>query len=238
MDYLRLRPSEFRAAIAKLPLAFLPLGTLEWHGEHLPLGSDALQAHTFFLRAAKELGGVVLPPLFLGPDQHDPETDLIGMDSCPIEPGAYPPQKLNGSAYWVNDHLFAQIVEAVLSQLSRAGFKLVVAHGHGPSTSALLRQKPEWEARFGLKVVCLWNELGDQGLGFMVDHAAANETSIMMALHPDLVDLGAIKDQEPLIGIAGQDPRIHASAEVGEAIIRTQIEWLRGWIREACLNEE
>ena len=36
-----MRPQEFRERLARRPLAYLPLGTLEWHGEQLPLGSDA-----------------------------------------------------------------------------------------------------------------------------------------------------------------------------------------------------
>jgi creatinine amidohydrolase len=68
LQYLELTPTEFRARLARAPIAYLPLGTLEWHGEHLPLGADAIQSHGFFLRLAAAAGGVVLPPLFLGPD--------------------------------------------------------------------------------------------------------------------------------------------------------------------------
>lgn len=208
-------------------MAYLPLGTLEWHGEHLPLGSDALQSTGIFRRAAREIGGVVLPPLFLGPDVREPATDYIGMDTCPMGEALYPHQKFAGSAYWIADDVFVAVLETILEQLGRAGFKGVIAHGHGPSTSAFARGMPKWQQVYGLKLAHLWNELGDQNLGFMVDHAAANETSIMMALHPDLVDLASIQHQEPLLGIAGDDPRIHASAERGNAILEAQIEWIR-----------
>ena len=40
--YQNLTPEEFRARLRERPIAYLPLGTLEWHGEHLPLGADAL----------------------------------------------------------------------------------------------------------------------------------------------------------------------------------------------------
>ncbi|MXY83198.1 MAG: creatininase family protein, partial [Gemmatimonadetes bacterium] len=42
--YSDLLPWEFRQRLAARPVAYLPLGTLEWHGEHLPLGSDAIQS--------------------------------------------------------------------------------------------------------------------------------------------------------------------------------------------------
>ena len=42
--YSDLLPGEFRERLAAKPGAYLPLGTLAWHGEHLPLGSDAIQS--------------------------------------------------------------------------------------------------------------------------------------------------------------------------------------------------
>ena len=42
--YSDLLPWEFRERLAAKPVAYLPLGTLAWHGEHLPLGSDAIQS--------------------------------------------------------------------------------------------------------------------------------------------------------------------------------------------------
>ena len=42
--YSDLLPGEFRERLAAKPGAYLPLGTLAWHGEHLPLGSDAMQS--------------------------------------------------------------------------------------------------------------------------------------------------------------------------------------------------
>ncbi len=35
-------PWEISAAMAEAPLCYLPLGTLEWHGEHAAVGLDAL----------------------------------------------------------------------------------------------------------------------------------------------------------------------------------------------------
>ena len=67
--YEELTPTEFRIRLAEAPVAWLPLGTLEFHGEHMPLGSDAIQPLEFFKEIAAEAGGIVLPPLFLGPDR-------------------------------------------------------------------------------------------------------------------------------------------------------------------------
>ncbi len=61
--YERLRPAELRALAAAAPLAYMPIGPLEFHGEHLPTGVDWFEAHGLCLRAAARSGGVVLPPI-------------------------------------------------------------------------------------------------------------------------------------------------------------------------------
>ena len=66
-----LLPHEFRRRLAERPIAYLPLGTLEWHGEHLPLGSDAIQSEGLMVQCARQLGGIVMPPIHLGPDLVD-----------------------------------------------------------------------------------------------------------------------------------------------------------------------
>ena len=49
VQWERLLPTEFREAVAWLPVVFLPLGTVEWHGEHNALGAgeatDPLSCH-------------------------------------------------------------------------------------------------------------------------------------------------------------------------------------------------
>ena len=57
--YSDLLPWEFRQRLAAKPVAYLPLGTLEWHGEHLPLGSDAIQSEGLMIECAKRFGGIV-----------------------------------------------------------------------------------------------------------------------------------------------------------------------------------
>ena len=64
-----LHPREFRSRLQEMPVAWLPTGTLEWHSFHLPLGFDGVKAEALCLEAAREIGGVVLPPMFFGDDR-------------------------------------------------------------------------------------------------------------------------------------------------------------------------
>jgi len=55
--------------------------TLEWHGEHLPLGADGLQSQGLFVELARKCGGIVLPILFLCADGKEEHT-LQYMQLC------------------------------------------------------------------------------------------------------------------------------------------------------------
>ena len=80
--YEELLPEEFVQRMQEMPVAYLPLGTLEWHGPHMPLGADGIQSKELFVRVAEKVGGVVLPILFMGPDRvfHDGDKAFYGMD--------------------------------------------------------------------------------------------------------------------------------------------------------------
>jgi creatinine amidohydrolase len=61
-----LSAAEIVDVVASKPIAYLPLGAYEFHGPHLPIGLDGLNAHGVCRVAAARSGGVVLPPLFYG----------------------------------------------------------------------------------------------------------------------------------------------------------------------------
>jgi len=230
--YSELTPTKFRERIKDAPIAYLPLGTLEWHGEHLPLGADGIQPYYFFQLLAREVGGIVYPPMFLGPDMKkiSNNREYYGMDFFCSDTI----RQLEGSAYWIPDSLFIGIMEATLKQMKRAGFKIVVAHGHGPSTHTVIKMKDKWEEQFGLRILTCWGHRHDEGLGIMVDHAAANETSLTMYFRPELVNMKYLPSDTSvrLNGVAGMDPRIYASPEKGEDIVRVQLEYMKNKLSE------
>lgn len=159
--YERLTPGEFLRVVKEMPVAYLPLGTLEYHGPHLPLGSDHLQPLGLYVELAKKVGGLVLPPLFSGPDEKavfDGER-YYGMDFEFLTQHEKPRQ-LPGSAYWTDDLLFLRYTDGLVKQLSRAGIKVLVGHGHGPSTDFFQRQASLWKQTYGIKVLTLQGILG------------------------------------------------------------------------------
>lgn len=213
--YSDLVPREFRQRLTAKPVAYLPLGTLEWHGEHLPLGSDAIQSEGLMVECARRFGGIVLPPIHLGPDRaldRDGGAVLYGMD---YHDSTEPHRQLDGSCYWVSDGFFATLIDAILEQLKRAGFKMVFADGHGPSREAWCAAIPERESRFGLKLAGVTAEVVSEWKS-QVDHASRNETSLVLHYREDLTDLSQLPADRNIWpqGLSGEDPR-DASSEYG-----------------------
>ena len=64
--YHMLRPAEIVERRKKCPVAYIPIGTLEWHGPQNPVGSDTLQAEGLAVLCARKGGGLVFPSLYYG----------------------------------------------------------------------------------------------------------------------------------------------------------------------------
>ena len=221
--YEELQPAEFVEKINDFPVAYLPLGTLEWHGLHMPLGADGLQSKGFFELVAKRIGGIVMPMLFLGPDRAEQKDGLnyYGMDNFSFQDEH--PQQLEGSAYYVDEDFFKAILDNIISNLKRAGFKMVIAHGHGPSMEAFRSEHQHYLDKYDMPTYTLF-ELGSEGdEGIMTDHAAFNETTLVMGLRPDLVNMDNIMDDEIPVAIWGKDPRGAASEAEGKRIIEKNL---------------
>jgi creatinine amidohydrolase len=226
--YERLRPAELRALADEAPLAYLPIGPLEYHGEHLPTGVDWFEAHGLCLRAAAKSGGVVLPPTYLASGALDLPFTL-----------SFAPK------------LVHSCVRATLGQLHLRGLRaVVVLTGHGPLdlNHMLKRACAEAEAEHrGLAAYGLcWTELnaarltapetGDPTTG---DHAARIETSWMLELEPELVRLDLLEDDPEAahLGVYGRNPRFTASAELGRSQIEQAAELLAARARALLAGE-
>ena len=79
--YETMLPHEIVARRRRFPAAFIGLGGLEWHGEHLAVGNDALKAEKLCELAAARSGGFAFPTLWYGEPRvtglmevnHDPD---------------------------------------------------------------------------------------------------------------------------------------------------------------------
>lgn len=203
----RLQPKQMRDLRDTVPLAYLPLGILEWHGPQNPLGLDGVKAHALCVRAAHESGGVVFPTLYYGTP---PAANFLDVDGYhPDIPEAYgvPQEHYTTDAFRFGTrvdqwHLFDRILDQSLRQIGRFGFRaILVISGHYP-----LRNQQSITTSFQREFkIPIWfgheGEVCDPREG---DHAAQWETSLTLALEPDTVDTDAFPGRD-----APNPPGVH-----------------------------
>ncbi|MCX5646746.1 MAG: creatininase family protein [Phycisphaerae bacterium] len=205
-----LHPKELEETRAACATIFQPLGTIEWHGVHNVLGLDAVKAHALCLRAAQKGGGVVSPPLFGGVG------GLSELHTFIMDP---------------EDDVFSKLLRLWLEQLcremARDGYRaIIILTGHyGAAQQIVVRETAVRMSRaLGIPVLGTpeyWLALDE---GYTGDHAAWGETSLMMHLFPDTVDLSRL-GKPPYQGVGGRDPK-ESSAEDGRRITETIVSRL------------
>jgi creatinine amidohydrolase len=207
----RMRPDEIDAALARAPIAWVPLGALEYHAPHLPNGTDGLTGHGLLVAAAERAGGVVLPWSYL----------TLGTLALPW-------------SFRYDPSLVAEALRQTLRQLPAYGVRLAVVHtGHGPLdlNHLIKRVCAEVEAEdLGLRAMGLCylelNAALGTGLGtdwpVTVDHGSTMETSWTSALTPELVDVERLPDDPnaAIVGVYGPNPRFTVDAARGAAQIQ------------------
>ena len=169
-DYLY--GQELQDLIAKQPLAWVPLGILEKHGEHLPYGLDGLKAYGVCTRLAEQLGGAVLPVTHLA-GVHGPWEETDEKQKA-AERGI-------GNFYLPPD-TFRMLLEDTVAGLANIGFKYIVLYtGHHPHLQyEIIREVAAAAEAKGLARVAEFHE--PMALDTAGDHAGKCETSIYIAL--------------------------------------------------------
>src|SRR5574340_468263 len=212
----RMFPKEFAEAIAACPVCYMPLGTLERHGSHLPFGQDAMKAHGLCVRAAQKHGGVVLPPLHWG--THGWWAEIYRQGLKDDRPTAKQPP---GSVY-INEGLLMSLLVSMFREVEYAGFKVIVAlTGHYPEVQvqAVKNAARQYMGESEVKIWALHEpELsGDVVVGG--DHAGKWETSIFWGLYPDLVNMDRCPDPDTGQFLWCSKEALEATPELGRQLV-------------------
>ncbi len=209
---------ELPRLIADRPLAWVPLGILEEHGEHLPWGLDGLKAHGVCLRLSETLRGVVLPPSHLSGVHGDP---------APGHESSWRAGAADAGDMLFTVDVFRRHLRQTVDGLANLGCRAVVAYtGHYPTvqTDAVATIAAECSTP-SVTVIPFWEPLACGGGG---DHGGKWETSIFMALRGGGARLAAVADRatgEPG-HYRGQRVRETASVALGEWALRRIEEYL------------
>lgn len=241
-----LRAPELPSALTKDSILVLPLGAIEQHGPHLPLNTDFVVADEVSRAAVTAVGE---------------ETNAWILPTLPFT-------KSNEHAWSAGTMwLSATTLMAVLDDIARSiastsARKVLFVNGHGGNSALTAMMNREIRLKWGLQTFLAHPHMpADQGgdssaseLGMGV-HGGMDETSVMLHLRPELVDMSLAIRRVPeklaenqhvrfggrvAFGWLSNDffPEGHigdptgANAEVGQQMFSSAVESLGDALRE------
>lgn len=212
---------------SKKKIAIIPVGTVEWHGNHLPVETDFLVAQKICEIISKKIPDYVLPPIYLGSGTKKKINGrwFIGMDK-------YLEKKLPGNLYYLDPDFFAKVLVNLGNNLVSQGFsKIFVITGHGGrgQMKALALAKKKLK---NLVIINPYDILEEKGM--KIEHADENETSLFWACYPEEESKSRkmkIKSDDDYFKFISYDPRKKASLKLGKKILDEIIMNLRKKIK-------
>lgn len=217
--------------------AVLAVGSTEYHGDHLPYGTDSMVAvHLAEAIAERVKGLLVLPPLQFGMSLH--------YASFPV-------------AISLTTETLVRVLKEVFGSLLKHGIrKLLIVNGHDGNIAAIETASREFRVDHPeMRIAVLeawWATAGELlpsdafevwgGLG----HAGEGETSMMLAIEPELVEMERAQGVVPELpqhvelkwtfdeltpyGVTGDPTK--ATAEKGELMRDALVELLVSFVEE------
>ncbi len=211
-------------------IAVLPIGSIEQHSHHLPLGTDWIAATALAHRVASELGAYLLPAL------------PVSMGRC---------HKPMAGTVWLRPMTLADAVSDVVHSVMKSGIRhVVLINGHGGNFTLEVAVR-ELNAEPDGPIVLLPPmslRAGSQPIfetaGREV-HAGESETSVFLAIAPDLVGDQRV-DHIPPVGREFLDYAVIgrispsgvwgkpslASVEKGRRALDARVSSVVSWVRE------
>lgn len=183
--YHELSWPEIKDAVKEGKIPILPVGSIEQHGPHLPLTTDAFIVFSICVKAAEASGDLlVMPPIYYGYSAH--HMDFPGTISVETEN-------------------FMGYVYDVCRSLVAHGFrKMIILNGHGGNAAPLqmVARRISEETNSLCALISWWNlaekeidSLRESDFPGGMAHSCELETSVMLSLKPEYVSMEkAVKD--------------------------------------------
>ena len=164
------------AALEDTATMLLPVGATEQHGHHLPLGVDVLMPEAVAERVARRTDCLLAPS---------------------VDYGVSPHHQFKPGTFTVGTETFQRYVRDVCQSAGEWGVEnVVMLNGHYLAQDAELDivvrrlRNEDGMTAFHAPLSALWADAADDArTGEVAFHAAEFETSVMLALRPDLVEM-------------------------------------------------
>jgi creatinine amidohydrolase len=203
MYWQELRSPEI-GALSRNTVVVLPVAAVEQHGPHLPTGTDSMIAESIAARLDEACGRrlLVTPVQRIGISEHH--------------------MKFAGTLTLTHES-FKLATMDIIRSVARQGFRRVLvlnAHGGNQSVCGVICEKAPYEFPEAEVMYTSWWRLAADRLKPLVEgdfpavgHACEFETSMILALHPKLVDMSAAKDD----GLPPRAPQLKGDMLSGAA---------------------
>jgi creatinine amidohydrolase len=195
-EIINMTRDEVKAAIKEFPVAILPMGATEQHGHHLPLGVDIFLAEGISRKLSEQTGALLLPSLPFG-------YSWVWRDI----PGTVSLQQ----------HHVEAVIKDVAHSVERYGIKmLVLVNGHDANNASMKYATRELADELDIPVIYLFypnfnkimEEHCESPTWHGMIHACEFETSLMLALKPELVDMNKAVREYP------EKPRLYGKSSI------------------------
>lgn len=173
-----------KALAASSHTCILPIGILEKHGPHAPIGSDLIQVREWAARATKKEYAVVFPDYFYGQ-----------INEAKHVPGSF---ALPERVCW-------DLLEVTCDEIGRNGFdKIVIINGHGGNPQMIryfIQTRLEKRRNYAIYFFephddsAYMRQFEAMHKSDVDGHAGEEETSTLLYLRPDLVEMDSAKNE-------------------------------------------
>jgi creatinine amidohydrolase len=240
MRLQHLLPNQFKKAINEGWPLLVPAGCIEYHGPHLALGLDTLIVDELMERVSARINCIIAPPFWYGPTG----SAVSGPDQGTLD---------------VSTERFGRHARDVLSSFWDMNFKWIVVCIHhqgldGPESLALRQAAAEvtfeksrqergdaWWGKAPLQLednvferIQVWPSVLPDAAAkgvVMADHAGYYETSLLMAVRPDLVQLDFLGLDAPWYSRDARKASIQAGEQMWQSMVEAWVQDLSRLIR-------
>jgi creatinine amidohydrolase len=210
MRWNEMTAPEFAEAVKSTEgVCLLPLGVMEKHGEHLPVGIDYMKGWHYADMASIKEKAVVFPPYYIG--------SISGAKHCP-------------GTFALPGPLLDEVLEATCAEISRNGLKkIILVNSHGGNQSWLhnfIRNRLDSEHDYMVYLCPLhFGPMTEKAIADLKEktrdfggHGGSYETAVALHLFPELVKMDEILSPE-------NGRKLNRLKELDEYAVKTPVAW-------------